>query len=69
MNLSKAQFETLSNFFSDISKGLFLGIALNQLLPSTNPLSAKILVSIIGLSATLISLNLALYFSKEKELL
>ncbi len=66
--ISQSQTKVLSNFFADIAKGLFLGIALNQFLPSASSPWIKIFVSFSGIIISLIFLNIALYFSKEERL-
>lgn len=59
MIFTKPQYKILSIYFSDISKGLFLGMFAGQLFPSSLSIEMRINILIFELLATL----LFLYFS------
>lgn len=64
--LNNSQTETLSNFCNDIAKGLFLGVAVNQVLSSGASAEAKIFMSVGGVVISFSFLYLALLL-KTKE--
>ena len=66
--LSKPQLKILSNFFCDVAKGLFLGVAVNQAVSVWPPLF-KLINSFLGIVAALFFLYLSLLFAKDRELI
>ena len=65
MRLTRTRSHTLSDFFNDIAKGLFLGSFLNQSFIPTPNLAIKVLAIFITMGVALLFLYLALIYSKE----
>lgn len=65
VGFSKSQSKILADFFVDSAKGLFLGVAINQIFSvGGNPFN-KIIVFLFGLLLSVCFLKIALYFSKN----
>ena len=64
--LNNSQVEIVSDFCNDIAKGLFLGVAVNQIFSSGASLEMKIFMSTGGIIISLSFLYLALLL-KSKE--
>jgi len=65
MIFTKSQYKILALYFSDISKGLFLGMFAGQILPSSLPIEMRINILIFELLASLLFLYFSLICSYE----